>query len=130
MKRLVLGITIVAGAIALIGAAASPVTVHLTAENKSGQSGTATLTQKGSSVVVTVTMTGIPSGVAEPTHIHSGTCAKLDPAPKYPLTNSVDGTTTTTIPNVTLASLTGGNYAINLHNAKNLSIYVACGDIK
>jgi Cu/Zn superoxide dismutase len=104
--------------------------VTLSPQNNSGQHGTATLVQKGSDVVVTVSMTGIPAGVAEPTHIHPGTCAKLNPAPKYPLTNSKNGTTTTTVKNVKLSSLMGGNYAINVHNAKNLSIYVACGDIK
>ncbi len=130
MKRPVFAGFILCGAIALLGAAPSTVTVHLTAQNNSGQSGTATLTQKGSDVVVNLTMNGIPSGVAEPAHIHPGTCAKLNPAPKYPLTNATDGTTTTTIHNVMLSSLLGGNYAINVHNAKNLSIYVACGDIK
>ncbi len=130
MKRFGLGALILCGAVALVGAAASPVTVHLMAQNGSGQSGTATLTQNGSDVVVSVTMSGVPSGVAEPAHIHPGTCAKLNPSPKYPLTNATLGTTTTTIHNVQLSSLLGGNYAINVHNAKNLSIYVACGDIK
>ncbi len=130
MKRLALGALALCGALALLGVAPSTVTVHLTAQNNSGQSGTATLTQQGSDVVVSLTMMGIPGGVAEPAHIHPGTCAKLNPAPKYPLTNATNGTTTTTIHNVMLSSLLGGNYAINVHNAKNLSIYVACGDIK
>jgi hypothetical protein len=104
--------------------------VTIAAEHGSGQHGTATLMQKGDNVVVTVTMTGIPAGVAEPTHIHPGTCTNLNPVPKYPLTNATDGTTTTTLKNVQLASLLGGKYAINVHNADNLKIYVACGPIK
>ncbi len=104
-------------------------TVTLSPQNNSGQSGTAMLQQTGSDVVVTLRMTGIPAGVAEPAHIHPGTCAKLNPAPKYPLTNATNGTTTTTIHNVQLASLLGGMYAINVHNARNLAIYVACGNI-
>lgn len=104
--------------------------VTLAAEHGSGQHGTATLTQKGSDVVVALTMTGVPNGVAEPAHIHPGTCANLNPVPKYPLTNATNGTTTTTLKNVQLASLLGGKYAINVHNADNLKIYVACGPIK
>ncbi len=122
----------IASATATMGTthAASAATVHVTAQNHSGQSGTATLVQKGSDVVVTLTMSGIPAGVAEPAHIHPGTCAKLNPSPKYPLTNATKGTTTTTIHNVRLASLLSGHYAINVHNAHNPSIYAACGDIK
>lgn len=107
----------------------STVTVHLTAQNGSGQSGTATLVQKGTGIVVTLMMAGIAHGVAEPAHIHAGTCANLNPAPKYPLTNATQGTTTTTIPNVQLSSVTGGHYAINVHDPKNLARYVACGNI-
>lgn len=110
--------------------AATTASVTLSAQNHSGQSGTATLRQNGHNVVVTLHMSGLPTGVAEPAHIHPGTCAKLNPAPKYPLTNATNGTTTTTIRNVQLASLLGGHYAINVHNATNLKIYVSCGNIK
>jgi hypothetical protein len=105
-------------------------TVQLSQQNGSHQSGSATLVQKGSDVLVTLTMTGIPSGPAEPAHIHAGNCSKLNPAPKYPLTNATNGSTTTTIQNVQLASLLGGHYAINVHDPHNLARYVACGDIK
>lgn len=110
--------------------AAAAVSVAIAPQNGSGQRGTATLRQEGANVVVSVVMTGVPSGSAEPAHIHPGTCAKLNPAPKYPLTSVTEGTTTTTLQNVQLASLLGGKFAINVHNAKNLSTYVACGDIK
>lgn len=110
--------------------AAGPVTVQIAAENGSHQSGSATLVQRGSAVVVTVTMSGIPHGVAEPTHIHPGTCTHLNPTPRYPLANSRDGSTTTTLPNVSLSSLTGGHYAINVHDAQHLARYVACGNIR
>jgi Cu/Zn superoxide dismutase len=110
------------------GAASAKVTIS--AVHNSGQSGSAMLVQKGNDVLVTVTMQGIPAGVSEPTHIHAGTCGNLTPAPKYPLTNSKDGTSTTTLAGVKLSSLLGGKYAINVHNSKNLSIYVACGNIK
>ncbi len=143
MKRLSVLAAGLAAAIVLTGAAAlsgtgamtnmpaaSVANVTLTAEHGSGQHGTATLVQRGDSVVVTLIMSGIPVGVAEPAHIHPGTCAKLNPVPRYPLTNATNGATTTTIKNVKLASLLGGKYAINVHNAADLRIYVACGPIK
>lgn len=110
--------------------AATVAKVSVAAEHGSGQHGTAMLVQKGDNVVVTLTMSGIPAGVAEPAHIHPGTCTNLNPVPKYPLTNATNGTTTTTIKGVKLGSLLGGKYAINVHNADNLKIYVACGPIK
>lgn len=123
-----------AGGIALAGAmgnthTASVATIRISPQNHSGQSGTATLVQQGSDLVVTVTMTGIPHGVAEPTHIHMGTCAKLNPAPKYVLTSATDGTTHTTIHHLMLGTLLESPYAINVHDPHNLAHYVACGNI-
>ncbi|MGH7738161.1 MAG: CHRD domain-containing protein [Candidatus Tyrphobacter sp.] len=110
--------------------AAATAKVTLAAQNHSGQTGTATLVQSGHNVVVTVTMHGIATGISEPAHIHSGTCAKLSPTPKYMLTNVRDGSTSTTIKNVQLASLLGGRYAINVHDPHDLARYVSCGGIK
>jgi hypothetical protein len=71
---------------------------------------------------------GAPS-TAEPAHIHMGTCAHLNPAPKYPLTSVVDGISETTV-NATIAQLTAGNLAVNVHkSAADLKDYVACGDL-
>jgi hypothetical protein len=109
--------------------AAAGVTVPITAQNKSGQTGTATLTQDGDDVVVTIAMKGTGSD-PEPAHIHPGTCAKLNPAPKYPLSNIVDGKSTTKVAGVKLADLQTGGFAINVHKStSDIGTYVACGDI-
>ncbi|MGZ3497009.1 MAG: CHRD domain-containing protein [Vulcanimicrobiaceae bacterium] len=106
------------------------VTVQLKPENNSGETGTATLTQEGSNVLVKVSLTGAPK-TAQPAHIHEGTCAKLNPAPKYPLSSVVDGKSTTVVKDVKLSELTSGSYAINVHKStEDLKTYVACGDIK
>lgn len=105
-------------------------TIRISPQNHSGQSGTATFVQHGNDVVVTLTMTGIPRGVAEPTHIHPGICSHLNPKPQYVLTNATDGTTRTTIHNLRLAILLWSPHAINVHDARNLAHYVACGDIR
>ena len=117
----------------------SQVTVTMTAQNNSNEKGTAVLSQTDKGLVVTLSLTPAPSA-PQPAHIHKGSCAKLDPAPAYPLQNVTAGTTqggmaagtsTTTLTNVTLDQLTKGQFAINVHKStSDLKTYVSCGDIK
>ena len=110
--------------------AAKSVTVRLGQQNDSKESGTARLTPEGDKTKVVINLKGAPKGVQQPAHIHEGSCAKLDPKPKYPLQNVVDGKSTSEVP-VKLDELTGGNLAINVHKSgEDLKTYVACGDIK
>jgi Cu/Zn superoxide dismutase len=110
--------------------AASPVTVPLKAQNNSGETGTATLTQTTKGVDVVVSLQNAPAA-AQPIHIHQGTCTKLNPTPKYPLTNVTNGKSTTHLPGLTLADLSGGKYSINAHKSTNdIATYVACGTIQ
>ena len=109
---------------------AMAVTVTMNALSGSGESGTATLTAMGKKTKVDVMLKGEAKGASQPAHIHKGTCAKLNPAPAYALTNVVDGKSTTTLTEP-LKELTGGMMAINVHDsAANLKKYVSCGDIK
>ena len=105
------------------------ITVPIKAQNGSGETGTATLEQQGADVVVHLSITK-GTADAQPAHIHPGTCAKLNPAPKYPLSNVVDGTSVTTLKGMKLADLETGAFAINVHKSTtDLKDYVACGDI-
>lgn len=104
-------------------------TVNLTAQNKSGQIGTATLKEVNGQTVVTVNLTGAPVS-AEPDHIHIGSC----PTPgsvKYPLNSVVNGKSETTI-NTTIDNLKKQlPLSINVHkSAADIATYVACGDLK
>ena len=109
---------------------AKSVTVKLSQQNKSGESGTAKLTPAGDKTKVEISLKGAPKGVSQPAHVHEGTCAKLDPKPKYGLSNVVDGKSTTEVP-ADIKTLRGGNLAINVHkSAEEAKVYVACGDIK
>ncbi len=120
------------------GASSSQIQVQLRAQNNSGVTGTATLSNVKGGVQVVLSTMGEPAD-AMPAHIHTGSCAKLDPAPKYALksvTKGVDGSgqavgsSTTVVKGVTLAQLTSAPYAINLHKSANdLKDYVACGDL-
>ncbi len=110
-------------------AAAAPVVVHLSPQNHSGETGTATLSQIGSNTVVNVVTKGGPAN-PQPIHIHKGTCAKLNPAPFYPLTTLQGGKSVTTLKGVSLMSLQNGDFAINIHHStSDIPTYYACGDI-
>lgn len=120
---------VIAGAISTASAATSTATVTIKAQNDSGESGTAMLTQQGSDVQVYIVLTGAPATTPQPAHIHDGTCADLKGV-AYALTNVVDGKSTTIVKDVTIDKLLGGTYAINVHeSAANLGKYVACGNI-
>jgi hypothetical protein len=130
MNALIVGslfsiLALVAPSIAL----AVPLTVPMHAQNGSGEDGTATLNQQGANVVVTISLVK-GTATPQPAHIHEGTCAKLNPTPKYPLSNVVNGKSTTTLKNFKLASLQTGGYAINVHKStSDIATYVSCGDI-
>ena len=110
-------------------AAPSTLTVALTAQNNSGEAGTATLTQMGDSVKVVIALKGAPATTPQPAHIHDGTCTNLKGV-AYPLSNVVNGSSTSTVKGTSIEKLTGGSYAINVHeSAANLGKYVACGNI-
>src|SRR5438309_6858060 len=87
------------GMVVLLGVASSApaadTTVKLEPQNSSGESGTATLTPEGDSTKVVLDVKGADG--TQPTHIHKGTCAKLDPKPAFPLSPVVNGKSETTV---------------------------------
>jgi hypothetical protein len=123
------------GALALVFATAAlaqdrPMTVNLSAQNASGENGTATLTPQGDKTQVVIKLTGAPDATPQPAHIHDGSCAKLDAKPRVPLQNVVGGNSTTTL-DMKLADIMSKGGAINVHkSAADLKTYVACGDMK
>ena len=106
------------------------VSLPLKAQNKSGETGTVKLTPMGDKTKVEVSLKGGPKGVAQPAHVHEGSCAKLDPKPKYPLSNVVDGKSSSEVP-AKMDELMGGNMAVNVHKSgDDIKTYVACADLK
>jgi hypothetical protein len=112
-------------------AANQSVRFALNPQNASGETGYVKMTQEGDNVVVDVTTTNAPAGLAQPMHIHTGQCEKdLNPKPTYPLATLQNGTSTTTLKNMTLAQLETGGYAVNIHHStSDVPTYYACGDI-
>lgn len=105
-------------------------TVPLSAQNDSGESGTATLTEADGKTTVSINLTGVVDDTPQPTHIHSGAC----PTPGdvvYPLTDLVSGVSETIL-DVPLATLKSSlPLAINVHkSADEASFYVSCGDLQ
>lgn len=101
----------------------------LATQNASGELGTVTLTAVGEKTRVDVALANAPTDVPQPAHIHEGTCAKLDPKPKYPLTTVVDGTSTTMV-DVPMSQLVAGGFAVNVHKStKEIPTYIACGEL-
>ncbi len=111
-------------------AAAATITIPIDSQNGSGISGSATLTDlPNGQTRVDITVTGFQGGTPSPAHIHMGTCATLNPAILYPLTDVVSGKSTTVV-NVTTAALLAQPHAINIHkSAQEATVYVACGTI-
>lgn len=105
------------------------VTVKLEAQNGSGQTGTATLFPQGDKTRVVIEVLNAPTGVAQPAHIHLGSCDKLDKAPKWPLEALKDGRSITLVP-ASIDTILKDRTAINIHkSAAEVQVYVACGNI-
>lgn len=110
-------------------ASSDEVTVELSEEAGSGQTGTATLTADGEQTRVVIEIDGDPVSESQPAHIHEGTCDELTPEPAFGLPNVADGTSDTTV-DVSLDTLTSSDYAINLHMSdEDLTTYTSCGNI-
>lgn len=111
----------------------SSITLNFVAQNNSGVSGTASLTQVDGKVKVELkTSGGILALVSpsEPAHIHTGSCANIG-AVKYPLSNVIAGRSTTVV-DASLNDLKAGlPLAINVHKSSAaIGTYIACTDLK
>jgi hypothetical protein len=130
----VLRAALAAAAIAAIAGAAAgayPTTLNLKlyAQNRPGKTGTATLEQLPGGVRILVEMAGGQNGT-QTVHIHTGSCASLNPIPKYTLADIVDGSSRTMVPDVSLADLLKGKYVIDVHESSaDSQKYVACAAI-
>lgn len=110
--------------------AGNTATVTLAALNNSGVSGTATLREESGNTVVTLSMAGGNPAVPMPAHIHEGSCPGVGTV-AHALNSVSNGTSTTTLTGVTIASLKAQMpLAINVHEStENVGNYVACGTV-
>ncbi|MEX1997824.1 MAG: CHRD domain-containing protein [Candidatus Andersenbacteria bacterium] len=103
--------------------------VALGAQNDSGMSGVATLTDMNGSTLVALDLAGAPEGVAQPAHIHTGSCADIGGV-VYPLEFPVNGISETLL-SVSLDTILADlPLALNVHKSpEEANVYVACGDL-
>jgi cytoskeletal protein RodZ len=111
------------------GTSAESVIVALAAQNASGESGSATFAEVDGKVKVTIKLDGTPAGVAQPAHVHMGSCPNPTDV-KYPLTAVTNGMSETML-DVSMKDLLAQlPLAVNVHkSADELQKYVACGNI-
>jgi hypothetical protein len=130
--RMLAAIAALGSTLAIASAAdMSTLTIKMNALNGSGENGTAVFTQEADGLHVKVTLKNAPKEVAQPTHIHLGTCKNINKAPEYALKNTTDGSNDSVVPGVKLSDLAKGSYALNVHKSTDdLATYVSCGDIK
>ncbi|MCH8989298.1 MAG: CHRD domain-containing protein [Chloroflexi bacterium] len=100
-------------------------TIVLDELNGSGQSGWATLTNRGAQTEVVVSAT---SGISALAHIHDGSCQSLGGVALA--LSDTSGSSSSTIVDATLDSLISGSFAVNLHDAGDASVYTSCGNIE
>ena len=109
--------------------AAMSITFPMHAQNGSGETGTATLTDLHGRTRVVIGLKHENTTGIQPAHIHLGSCAHLNPVPKYPLKPVVLGHSNTIV-DLPISTLLAGGMAVNVHeSAKMIKRYVSCGDI-
>lgn len=124
MKKLsVLGILLLVMATASLAfAQTTPLSLQMQAIEGSKVTGTATITPDGAGIKVSVKLAGFPANSDHAGHIHQGKCEAQGPV-VYPLTTikadaSGAGSADTSLPTVSLASLTGSTtYYVQYHEA-------------
>lgn len=116
------------------------ITIPLKQQNRSGQSGTATLIERTDGTFTVQIRLSRPvkfPGLSQNAHVHNVTCAKYARMKSFnaQLATVVDGLTTlargrsTTHVSVPLAKRTTGRFAINVHEQMYPYTVVACGNI-
>ena len=131
----------------LITACGGPsVTIAMVQQNNSGQDGSATLSQTGGGLEIEVRIKRSNIYGSQTSHVHFGRCDNVGPitaglraigdAGQLELSNKANDPTFENDDLVfktklqeTLTSLRDGNHVINVHDARENSLYVSCGEI-
>jgi LPXTG-motif cell wall-anchored protein len=102
------------------------ITINLSPQNNSGQTGTAVLTAEGAGTKVVVTLSNAAG--PHPAHIHSGSCPTPG-AVVFPLTSVTNGRSETTVA-ASIADILKAPHAINIHKSpQEIPVYTSCGNV-
>lgn len=110
------------------------ITIQIRDVTNSGVTGKATLRENGAVTTVNIRLNGDAS--AYPTHLHEGSCDDFEAMPGAPLADSVPGTTSRTVVEMSLNDLLSGSWVVNIHHPDehlgsllDPSSVIACGEI-
>ncbi len=125
--------------LAVTACGGNSVTVAMLQQNNSGQDGTATLTETADGVRVRVVVKRSSVEGSQTSHVHDGRCdnvggitAGLAPISDKTEAPELDGDQIVFENVLTarkLSDLRDGNHVINVHDARDNSLYVSCGEI-
>lgn len=102
------------------------VTIVLSPQNDSGQTGTAVLTSEGAGTKVVVNLSSAPG--PHPAHIHAGSCPTPG-AVVFPLTSVTNGRSETVVA-ASIADILRAPHAINVHKSpQEIPVYTSCGNV-
>lgn len=103
-------------------------TFSLASIGGSAQDGSVSFIDLGGQTSVVISVGSSDAGLAQPVHIHAGSCATLGSV-VFPLSNVVDGRSVTVI-DESISNVLKSGFAVNLHkSADEVSVYTACGDL-
>jgi hypothetical protein len=102
------------------------VTIVLSPQNDSGQTGTAVLTSEGATTKVVISLSNAPG--PHPAHIHTGSCPTPG-AVVFPLTSVTNGRSETVVA-ASLSDILRAPHAINVHKSpQEIPVYTSCGNV-
>lgn len=103
--------------------------IRLNPQGDLGRPGTLVLTEENGRAKILIGLGGGASSVAQPAHIHTGTCAEMGEV-KYSLSNVVAGASQTVLDVGMDYLLNQRPLSVNVHkSAAELNISVSCGDL-
>lgn len=110
------------------------VRVVMNAENNSGQSGSALVTDRGAKTRIEVVIGKSDDPRGQPGHVHEGRCGEIGTAkaalsPASATSADPAHFRSDTEVDLSLEALLRGPYALNFHDVRDFSLYVSCGDI-
>ncbi len=123
------------------GCAPREIHVTMNADNNSGQSGFAVLIDRGNELEVTVETSAPEFEGVQQMHLHRGNCGEVEPI--YAELNNLNvlegkpgrvGSTTRPVLKrgtpqpVQFEDFAEGDWLINVHDAREFTLYVACGE--
>ena len=111
------------------GAPAASETIAMHGLGGSGQNGTATITDRGGKVIVSVHIANEPASASEPSHVHFGKCPSIKAIPAYNVGPILNGEAKSVVA-LNWTMINSGKYVVMVHKSSAaMGTYVSCANI-